>query len=368
MAPGSKRKVLCRPAMVAGCLTMTLALSPAALAQPHPLAGTWIAVDDGFPRLVASGMLVPTEEILHIGPDGRAESRLMHTTGLETHYMCATGWGCSDTLPVRMAKAELNGGALAFSNRRPAPGTEKITKPAQLLAASLTLIAASPQWVVSLEADGARARFESGSMTRHFAKIDPDRLNKLRSALMPLAVSYTQHWRCFLSNATAGDPAFDAVGGPRRSPGAWFEHYLTAVAEYHRLNILTVAPYPGDALSTTDRDHANSAAMQVTHSMLGPNVRWPRSLAERMTYRAPLMAISASASLGNERLGAELARNLDASYSGHGVSAAGLEALRKVMRREAQDDPEVRSLFCLDIKDVPQPRRDYDPFRGRTAN
>jgi len=178
-------------AALAGVLALALFhITPPASAQSvHPLAGTWIAVDDGLPRLVASGHLVPSEEILFVGEDGRAESRIMTITGLETHYLCATGWGCSDMLPVQAARAELTGGNLVFINRGAAPEAAKITRDAMQLAARLTLIASSPQWVVSLEACGARARFESGSMTRHFAKIDPQRLNLLRGALLPVEIS-----------------------------------------------------------------------------------------------------------------------------------------------------------------------------------
>ena len=353
------------PASLALSFGMAAMLALPAAAQPiSPLAGTWIAVDDGFPRLVAAGLLLPSEEILRIAADGSAQSQIMTTTGRETHFMCATGWGCSDMLPVQEAKAEVNGGSLIFVNRQPTAESTKITQQTQLLAAGLTLIATSPQWVVSLEAGGTRARFESGNMTRHFARIDPERLNKLRGALDPLEVSYTDHWRCFLSNATAGDPAFDRLGGPRQKPGAWFEDYLTASAQYHRLDLLTNSPVPGDPIGAHDPLWAKSAGVQVTHSMLGPDVKWPASLAERMKYRAPLLAISAIARHNDEAMGLQAARQLDPAYAGDtGISSAGLAAMRKVMQREASQDAEVRGVFCLDLKDAPPPRPGLDPFR-----
>lgn len=324
----------------------------------------WIAIDDGFPRLVASGILLPTEEILHVDRDGRAESRLLTITGLETHYMCATGWGCSDMLAVREAKAEMTGGSLVFRNRETTAEGRKIARDTQQFAADLTVIASAPQWVASFEAGGNRLRLETASMTRVFARIDPDRLNRLRGALLPLAISYGAHWRCFLSNATASDRAFDSIGGPRSEPKAWFADYLAAAAELHRLDILNQTPTVDDDMAKTMPDLAKSATMQVANSIVGPATAWPKSVNERMKYRAPLLAISTIAKSGDEALASQGARTLDPAYSGHGVAPAGIEALKKVLHGQATGDREVRDLFCLDRKDAPTPRPGFDPFRA----
>lgn len=341
-----------------------IALCAPARAQ-HTLAGTWIAIDDGFPRFVAAGLLLPTEEILHVDEDGRAESRLLTITGLDTHYMCMTGWGCSDMLAVRAAQAEMQGGNLVFRNRAQTVDAGKISKEPQLQAAGLTLIAASPQWVVSFEAGGRRARFETGSATRIFAKIEPEMLNRLRAAPAALEISYATHWRCFLSNATASDPAFDLLGGPRRSPGAWFAAFLPAAYAYHRLVLLTVAPTPDDDLAKSDPDWAKSATMSVSNSMLGASMPWPKTVKEKTKYRAPLVAMTVMAKLGDETVAKQAARQIDPAFAGiDGVTPAGLRALQKVVRGQETVDPEVRDLFCLDRKDVPPVRPDYDPFRS----
>jgi hypothetical protein len=349
----------------AGFLAATLSLCALAQSQPAALpAGTWIAIDDGFPGLVAAGVLLPTEEILHVSPDGRAESRLMTITALETHYMCATGWGCSDMLPVWEAKAELTGGNLVFRNREATTEGAKVTREEQRLAAGLTLIATSSHWVASFEAGGNRLRLETGAMTRVFARIDPERMNRLRGALLPLAISYGTHWRCFMSNATAADPALDAIGGPRRAPGAWFEDYLAAAAELHRLDIINQTPTADDELAKSMPDLAKAATMQVTNSILGAKAVWPRSIQERVKYRAPLLAISTIAKTGDEALALQGARTLDPAYNGHSVTRAGIEALKKVLRGQESGDPEIRDLFCLDRKNTPEPRAGFDPFRG----
>jgi hypothetical protein len=338
----------------------------AAQTQPHPLAGTWIAVDDGFPRLVGAGRLLPTEEILHIADDGRAESRLMIITGLDTHFLCMTGWGCSDMLSVRAAKAQLSGGSLVFADREETPEAAKITQQAQTLAVSLTLIATSAQWTATLGPDNRSARFEAGGATRHFARIDPERLRTLRAALAPIPVPYSTHWRCFLSNATADDAAFDALGGTRRKPGAWLEDYLTAAAELHRLNILAAAPMPGPG---SDPALVRSAGMQVTNSFLGAGQPYPSTLAEQTRYRAVLLAISGAAILDDERLAMETARNVDPGFTGElGVTRAGVAALRKVLHDDSANDPDVRDAFCLNLKDSPPPRPQFDPFRDRVPN
>ncbi len=77
------------PSLAASLIAIAIGLvdaqSAAAQAPPHPLAGTWIALDDGFPRLVGAGLIVPTEEILHVSADGRAESRLMTISDAFAH-------------------------------------------------------------------------------------------------------------------------------------------------------------------------------------------------------------------------------------------------------------------------------------------
>jgi hypothetical protein len=343
--------------------TMAASLLPA-VAQSPQLTGMWIAIDDGFPRLVASGIILPTEEILHIAPDGQAESRLLTIIGNETHYMCATGWGCSDMLAVREAKAELTGGSFVFRNRETTAEATKITQETQQLAANLTVISMSPQWVASFEAGGNRLRLETASMTRIFARIDPERLNQLRGAVLPLPVPYSGHWRCFLSNATAADRAFDSIGGPRRAPGAWFENYLTAAAQLHRLEILTHTPTADDDLAKTIPDLAKAATMQVVNTILGQAAVWPKSVQERRKYRAPLLAITTIAKTGDEALAMQGARTLDPAYAGHGIAPAGIEALKKVLRGQEAGDREVRDLLCLDRKYTPEPRAGFDPFRG----
>lgn len=342
-----------------------------ALAQtpPHPLSGTWIAVDDGFPRLVAAGFLVPTEEVLYVSADGRAESRLMNISGFDTHFMCMDGWGCSDMLRVRTAQAQMAGGALAFVNRANAPEAAAITKDAQNRAADLTLLAMSPKWTVSFAPGAPRVRFEADGVTRHFARIEPERLRRLRSAFSPPGIPYGAHWRCFLSNATADDPAFEAVGGARKKPGAWFEDYLMAAAHFHQLTILTGAPVSDDDMSRSDLAWAKSATMKVTNSLLDAHTAYPSTLSERLKHRGVLLAISGMIHFYNEKQAFEAARMIDPGFTGNmGVTPSGIAALKKVMGDNARQDAEVRETFCLDLTDAPPPRPQYDAFRGRAPN
>lgn len=338
-------------------------------AQSNPLQGTWIAIDDGFPRLVGEGHLVPTEEILHVDADGLAESRLMMTSGLDTHYMCMAGWGCSDMTPVRRAQARLSGADLVFTNIAQPPEAAAITHNAQARAAELTLIAASPRWALKLSPDLRQASFEADGATRYFARIDPERLNKLRAGLSPLPIPYGVHWRCFLSNATAHDPAFDAMGGPRKAPGPWFEDYLTAALQLHRLSILVSTPVRDDDMSRTDPLWAKSATMPAINTLLGGSLAYPVTNAQRIKHRGVLIAISGMVHFGDETRAFEAARQIDPTFNGEmGVPPAALAALAKVMRQDADLDLEVRDLFCLDLKDAPAPRPQFDPFRGRFPN
>lgn len=339
------------------------------LAGANLLAGTWIAIDDGFPRLVGEGHLVPTEEILHVDADGLAESRLMTTSGFDTHYMCMAGWGCSDMTPVRRAQVRLSGADVVFTNITQPSEAATITQNAQAQAAGLTLIAASSRWVVKFSSNLRQVSFEADGAARHFARIDPDRLNKLRAGLSPIPASYGVHWRCFLSNATAQDPAFDALGGPRKAPDPWFEDYLTAALQLHRLTILVGTPVRDDDMSRTDPLWAKSAMMPAINTMLGASFAYPSTNAQRIAHRGVLLAISGMVYFGDEKLAFEAARQIDPTFNGEmGVTPAALAALAKVMRKDAELDPEVRDLFCLDLKDAPAPRPQFDPFRGRFAN
>jgi hypothetical protein len=44
--------------------------------------------------------------------------------------------------------------------------------------------------------------------TRRFAKIEPQRLRRLRALLLAREVSAGKHWRCLIANATADDASF----------------------------------------------------------------------------------------------------------------------------------------------------------------
>jgi hypothetical protein len=353
-----------RHCLAAAALAWGAAVLPIpAAAQSSPLSGLWIAIDDGFPALVGAGILIPTEEILHVSTDGRAESRLLTINGFETHYMCATGWGCSDMLAVREAVAEMNGGSLVFRNRQATAEAGKITQSLQSFVAGLTVIASSPQWVASFEADGNRLRLETANQTRIFARIDPDYLNRLRAALQPLSVSYAVHWRCFLSNATANNAAFDPVGGPRRAPPGWFGEYLNAALVLHRFEILASTPTQDDDLAKSMPELAKAATMQVTNSVLGAAVNWPKTVQEKLRYRAPVFVAYTTAKTGDEAIALQGGRKLDPNFAGTGISSGGMQALAKVLRGY-ETDSEIRNLFCLDLKDPPEPRTGLFPFRG----
>jgi len=62
------------------------------------------------------------------------------------------------------------------------------------------------QW--SISTDGGLMTLRSGTTTRLFAKIEPRRLQRLRAGIRASGLPPEKHWRCFLANATAQQPAF----------------------------------------------------------------------------------------------------------------------------------------------------------------
>jgi hypothetical protein len=71
----------------------------------------------------------------------------------------------------------------------------------------LLLVMAKPQWRITLD-NGSLRLTAPGGATRVFARVAPEQLIRLRSGFRMGELSATKHWRCFLANAVASDPAF----------------------------------------------------------------------------------------------------------------------------------------------------------------
>ena len=109
--------------------------------------------------------------------------------------------------------------------------------------------------------------------------------------------------------------------------------------------------------------------MPVINTLLGASFAYPATNAQRFNHRGVLLAISAMVHFDDEKRAFQVARQIAPTFNGDmGVTSAELAALAKVMRKDADLDPDVRDLFCLDLKDAPAPRPQFDPFRGRLPN
>ena len=204
----------------------SVAVPSARALDTSDLAGWWIAIDRAFPTLWERGDIVAMEELLIISPDGRAENRGM---GFYTPD-CRPGDACTDAPLIAAARLTLRGDLLTVSDRKESRGrinSEKADPVIRRIA-----VTGTPAWTATLDKNFLILRAATGNATRAFARIEPNRLRRLRAGLMIIEQSAARHWRCFFANATANDPAFAALSADSRSAPSFLNDYLR-IASYH---------------------------------------------------------------------------------------------------------------------------------------
>ena len=97
-------------AMLTLAVTFGLASRAAAAFEARDLVGWWTSVDDTFPALIRAETIVPMEELLVIGDDGVAESRVMKFQPASV-VICAlaSAIDCSDAPLAGRARLMLDG-------------------------------------------------------------------------------------------------------------------------------------------------------------------------------------------------------------------------------------------------------------------
>src|SRR5262245_5618407 len=183
---------------------LAFATRGAAAIEARDLVGWWMSIDATYAPMLLAGFTVPSEEVLIVKEDGRVENRLMMFYDPEEDD-CRTNRNCRDMPLGAHGRVALTGDSLSFADKvdtsevLQSPNTDQIVR--------LLLVMAKPQWRVTLD-NGSLRLIAPGGATRVFARVAPEQLIRLRSGFRMAELSATKHWRCFLANAVAGDPAF----------------------------------------------------------------------------------------------------------------------------------------------------------------
>ncbi|MBR1209463.1 hypothetical protein [Bradyrhizobium sp. JYMT SZCCT0180] len=214
--------------------------------------------------MIRGDTVVSMEELLVIGEDGAAESRIMKFQPTSAVICAQLGpSACSDAPLAGRTRVTLDGNRLQMRERTAA--TDPIDTPQmdphiRNLAVSTTsewtvvperggrrlvLHSAGPAWTAESAADGgARISLKSnqGDVRRILVKIDADALRAIWAGFVHPGLPPHKHWRCYLANATAADGAFADVLAPRHPPLSHLAGYLRVASYMTALDAFLVQP------------------------------------------------------------------------------------------------------------------------------
>ena len=210
---------------------------PARALDMRALAGWWIAIDDTFPGLWENAS-APLEEILIVNPDGRFENRVMNFWS-GSAQACAERRVCGDLPLVANGRLRIAGDRLALAARASAERLDSARADPLIRRAALS---ATANWTIASEAGLLTL---SAARTRRLARIEPQRLRRLRAGMRVAGLAPERHWRCFLANAMAHDPAFAPLGKERAAP-EFLERFLRVASYLMSLDSLLGRPTPDD--------------------------------------------------------------------------------------------------------------------------
>jgi hypothetical protein len=198
--------------------------SPARALEVNELAGWWIAVDDALPKFWKQGAIAPMEEVVQVTPEGVVSDRVMNLRGRGPH--CSDGRDCNDLPAMATARLRLSGNQLEFSHV--VASDARLDSIAGNLLIRQEALTATPEWTVTVESpERISLRAAGGAKIRRLVRIDADRLRKLHAGMLFSTWPAEDHWRCFLSHATAGEAPFAPLQPARsyRRP-EFLERYL----------------------------------------------------------------------------------------------------------------------------------------------
>lgn len=212
-----------------------LATVAIAVAASHPIrsaqavelsdvSGWWISIDETFPKHWKSGAIAPMEEVLQINPDGRVSDRVMNFWA-GSHRACLENKVCSDLPQIATGRVKVNSNRLSFINV--VATNARLDTPSGDMLVRQEAITTAANWTITLDGERMTLRGAAPAKTRTFARIDLDRLRKLHAGMSVTSWQPREHWRCFLSNATARDKAFAQLQTNRSySPPDFLDRYL----------------------------------------------------------------------------------------------------------------------------------------------
>ena len=234
--------------------------APAAALTPSDIAGWWLSLDGELPA-----------ELLVVTADGAVENRRIQF-GLVSAADCAKSKPCSDAPLTARSRLTLEGDKLQFGIHKSADGSP------------LPPITEAPTGTAALSAGNRLMTFRTGDLMRTAARIEPDRLRRLRAGLMTAGLPADRHWRCFLANATAGDVAFAPLHKGTHAAPAFLNDYLRIASYRASLAAMT-------ALATADdpdpaRRAVAGTAVETLLAERFKDVDTPRTAADVRRYRA----------------------------------------------------------------------------------
>ena len=146
------RTVSFAPKVLAAVLLL-VAIRPAIADEMRDLVGWWIAIDRLFPQLYETGGIVPMEELLVVGSDGRAENRLMMFVGPYADKCRDQKIHCSDAPVSARARIRVSRDQLTFSGSVK-PDDRIDDRPEIDFGLRLLTVTGTRSWTLSREADG----------------------------------------------------------------------------------------------------------------------------------------------------------------------------------------------------------------------
>lgn len=267
--------------LVAGFVAAAVLVLPAHGQVPDGLTGWWLAIDESMPSQWSAGTMVTLEEVLIVSSDGRVENRVMTFFGSSADA-CAHRGECSDAPLAATARSEITEDQVSFLETVPEEDIGlAIPDPEFHDSFRSSLVTGLSQWSYTVAADGDLLTLTSprDSAIRQFARITPDRLRLLRRGFLELGRSASEHWRCYLGNAMAGDPAFAALESDPAAVPNDFDDFIHAAGYIEALRYAAMYPVPDDPNRLGD-----TTKMPAMEFLLVPqfdDIALPASAAER---------------------------------------------------------------------------------------
>lgn len=214
------------------------------------LAGWWIAIGDFWPKIQKEINGLDVEELLIVAPDGTVENRAITFTNTDAEFCAETGLYCSDAPLMARARVMLSGNRFKIVDRvdgdAPLSGGPEPDETNSLIRrfgingrASWIYTLSPDNRVLTLQADGE-------DITRILVRTEPDRLRRLYAGFRFADLVAREHWRCYLSNATADDPAFEMIHSEQQAVPKFLDGFLKTASYAMTLRDAVSRPVQGD--------------------------------------------------------------------------------------------------------------------------